>query len=89
MVFVDLTKAFDSVGRQGLWKILGKVGCPDKIINIIRSFHDGMVGRVIDEGTISDPFPVNNGTWQSWHLCCSASSFLQCFMTPSKTATKV
>jgi hypothetical protein len=28
MVFVDLTKAFDSVGREGLWKLLEKAGCP-------------------------------------------------------------
>ena len=46
MVFVDLTKAFDSVGRKGLWSLLAKVGCPEKAINIIRSFHDGMVGRI-------------------------------------------
>ena len=26
-VFVDLTKAFDTVSRDGLWKILAKVGC--------------------------------------------------------------
>ena len=62
--YIIITKAFDSVGRQDLWKILGKVGCPDMIINIIRSFHDGMVGRVIDKSTISDPFPVNNSRKQ-------------------------
>jgi len=27
MVFIDLTKAFDSVHREGLWKILKKIGC--------------------------------------------------------------
>nr|VZI25499.1 unnamed protein product [Spirometra erinaceieuropaei] len=26
--FVDLTKAFDTVNREGLWKILQKFGCP-------------------------------------------------------------
>lgn len=64
-VFVNLTKAFDSVGRQSLWKILGKVGNPSKIINIIRSFHDGIVDHVIDKGTISNPFPANSRTKQS------------------------
>ena len=29
MIFVDLTKAFDSVNRQGLWQVLRKIGCPD------------------------------------------------------------
>ena len=28
MTFVDLTKAFDTVSRDGLWKITAKFGCP-------------------------------------------------------------
>ncbi|BHF76026.1 hypothetical protein SprV_0501912400 [Sparganum proliferum] len=27
--FVDLTKAFDTVNREGLWKIMQKFGCPE------------------------------------------------------------
>ena len=64
MVFVDLTKAFDSVGREGLWKILKKAGCPPRITEIIRSFHEGMVGRVIGDSQVSEPFTVRNGTKQ-------------------------
>ena len=26
--FVDLTKAFDTVSRDGLWKIMPRLGCP-------------------------------------------------------------
>ena len=26
--FVDLTKAFDTISRNGLWKILARLGCP-------------------------------------------------------------
>ena len=29
-MFVDLTKAFDTVSPDGLWKIMVKFGCPDK-----------------------------------------------------------
>ena len=29
MVFVDLTKAFDSVNRLGLWQVLRKIGYPE------------------------------------------------------------
>lgn len=64
VVFVDLTKAFDSVSREGLWKILGKAGCPPKITKIIRSFHDNMYGRVLNDGVVSDPFQIRNGTKQ-------------------------
>ena len=28
-VFVDLTKAFDTGSRDGLWKLLYKIGCPE------------------------------------------------------------
>ena len=64
MVFIDLTKAFDSVGRDGLWKLLKKAGCPPKLIGIIRSFHEGMFGRVMHDGAMSEPFAISNGTKQ-------------------------
>ena len=32
VTFVDLTKAFDTVSREGLWKIMAKFGCPAKFI---------------------------------------------------------
>ena len=64
MVFIDLTKAFDSVNRQGLWLTLHKIGCPDKFINIIRSFHEGMKGQVIESRVLSDLFGISNGTKQ-------------------------
>ena len=37
-VFIDLTKAFESVNRQGLWQVLRKIGCPEKFVKIIQSF---------------------------------------------------
>jgi len=64
LVFIDLTKAFDSVNRQGLWLILHKIGCPDKFINIICSFHEGMKGQVIESGVLSYLFGISNCTRQ-------------------------
>ncbi|VDM04197.1 unnamed protein product [Schistocephalus solidus] len=29
LAFVDLTKAFDAVNRDGLWKVMQKFGCPE------------------------------------------------------------
>ena len=40
MTFVDLTKAFNTVSREGLWKIMAKFGCPAKFIAMVRQFHD-------------------------------------------------
>ena len=64
LIFIDLTKAFDTVDRPGLWAILSKIGCPDKFINIVRSFHDGMSARVRDGGSTSLLFMVTSGTKQ-------------------------
>ena len=64
LLFIDLTKAFDTVNRAALWAILSKLGCPPRFVQIIRSFHDGMFCRVIENGDASDPFPVSNGVKQ-------------------------
>lgn len=37
ILFVDQTKAFDTVSREGLWFILSKLGCPSKFVKIIKS----------------------------------------------------
>ena len=39
--FVDLTKAFVTVSRDGLWKILGRLGCPPKFLTTLRQLHEG------------------------------------------------
>eukprot|EP00745_Piridium_sociabile_P040226 TRINITY_DN767_c0_g1_i3.p1 TRINITY_DN767_c0_g1~~TRINITY_DN767_c0_g1_i3.p1 ORF type:complete len:1045 (-),score=247.16 TRINITY_DN767_c0_g1_i3:182-3316(-) len=76
VLFVDLTKAFDTVSREGLWVILSRLGCPPKFITIIRSFHDGMMARVIENGSMSDPFPVSNGVKQGCVLAPTLFSLL-------------
>ena len=60
MTFVDLTKAFDIVSRDGLWKIMAKFGCPPRYIAMVRQFHDGMQARVQNDGEYFEPFPVTN-----------------------------
>ena len=63
-VFIDLTKAFDTVNRMSLWKILGKLGCPDHFVSMIRYFHDGMEAWVNIGGDMAGPIPVENGVKQ-------------------------
>jgi len=64
LVFMDLTKAFVLVSRTGLWKLLARGGFPEKLVNIIRSFHDGMMTHVVDGGQESAAFSVENGVKQ-------------------------
>ena len=47
MVFMDLTKAFDSVNREALWQILERLGCSSKFVNLIKQLHEGMSARVM------------------------------------------
>ena len=76
MTFVDLTKAFDTVSREGLWIIMAKFGCPTKFIAMVRQFHDGMLARVQNDGEFSDPFSVTNGVKQGCVLAQSLFSMM-------------
>nr|VZI00951.1 unnamed protein product [Spirometra erinaceieuropaei] len=62
--FVDLTKAIDTVNREGLWKIMQKFGCPERFTQMVRQLHDGMIARVTDNGAVSEAFAVTNGVKQ-------------------------
>ena len=62
--FIDLTKAFDSVNREGLYIVLGKLGCPQKLLNLIRSLYTGMIATVAYENEESKAFAINNGVKQ-------------------------
>ena len=76
MTFVDITKAFFTVIREGLWKIMAKFGCPAKFIAMVRQFHDGMHARVQNDGEFSDPFPLTNGVKQGCVLASTLFSMM-------------
>lgn len=42
VAFIDLTKVFDLVSREGLLRILPKIGCLPKLQTLIESFHRHM-----------------------------------------------
>ena len=48
VAFIDFTKAFDLVSRDGLFKILPKIGCPPKLQSL----------------SFSEPFDIRNGVKQ-------------------------
>ena len=65
MCFIDLQKAYDSVDRELLWKVLARIGVPHTMIAVIRQFHDGMRARVrTDDGEYSEWFEVKQGLRQ-------------------------
>ena len=65
MCFVDLQKAYDSVDRELLWKVLARAGVPSVMIDVIHQFHDGMRARVrMDDWELSEWFEVTQGLRQ-------------------------
>ena len=64
LTFVDLAKAFDTVNRDLLWRVLARFGCPRKCLAMIRAFHEGMSAKVSVGGTLSDAFEVTVGVKQ-------------------------
>ena len=78
LLFIDLTKAFDTVNREGLWCILEKAGCPRHFVNIVRSFHDNMNATVREGSDKSSPFAVTSGTKQG---CIIAPTLFSIFFS--------
>ena len=65
MYFIDLQKAYDSVDRELLWVVLARFGVPEKMLTVIRQFHEGMRARVgTDDGEHSEWFDITQGLRQ-------------------------
>ena len=71
LAFLDLTKAFNLVSRDGLFKMLPLIGCPPKVLSIVRSFHNGMVSIVQFDGDVSTEFGVKSGVKQGCILAAT------------------
>ncbi|KAA3670290.1 uncharacterized protein DEA37_0004806, partial [Paragonimus westermani] len=81
-LFVDFTKAFDSVNREALWTVLGKFGCPGKFVNMVRLLHAGMKAKVQSCGSTSDDFDIVTGVKQG---CVLAPALFSLYLTAMVT----
>ena len=70
--FIDLEKAFGSVHRESLWRILRHYGIPSKIVNIIRMLYSDFKAKVICGPQLSENFSLKTGVKQG----CILSPFL-------------
>ena len=52
--YVDLPKAFNSVNRDALWRILGLRGVTPKLIDLTSELYSGTESAVSCSGSISD-----------------------------------
>ena len=62
--FVDFTKAFDSIQRETMWKILAYYGIPDRVINAIKCIYDNSSSCVRVGNELTKEFPVSTGVLQ-------------------------
>ena len=68
VLFIDSRKAYDSVPRQVLWKVLEKYGVPTKMLNVVKCFYEGMHAEVRVGSTVTEMFEVQNGLRQGCNL---------------------
>ena len=64
LVFVDFSKAFDSVDRSKMFEILRLYGIPDKIIEAIKVMYTGTSSTVLSTDGETLPFPILAGILQ-------------------------
>ena len=75
---MDLTKAFDTVRRDWLWKILARFGCPPKFLTILHQLHEGQQGQVKHNEFLSGSFPISNDVKQE---CVLAPTLFSIFFS--------
>lgn len=70
--FIDYEKAFDSVDRETMWKLMRHYGIPEKIISQTQNTYQGMSCKVLHAGQLSESFEVKTRVRQG----CLVSPFL-------------
>ena len=72
LCFIDFEKAFDSVHRDMLWKIMRSYGIPSKLIRIIKAMYNESECAVQTGSGLIEWFQVKSGVKQG----CNMSGFL-------------
>ena len=70
--FVDFQKAFDSIHRDTMWKIVRSYGVPDKILNVMKALYDENKCNIRVGQSTSKEFDIETGVKQG----CILSPFL-------------
>jgi hypothetical protein len=64
LCFIDLKAAYDTVNREGLWKILGEYGISKHLIELIEAMYQGTVAQVKMDNELSQEFKIKTGLRQ-------------------------
>ena len=61
---IDLTKVFDIVSRDSLFKFLAKIGCSPTLFSILKSFYGDMKRTAVYDGATWHLFDILSGVKQ-------------------------
>jgi len=87
ITFVDLQKAYDSIPRKALWRALEKLGVPNSVVNLVKSFHDGMKAQLSINGELlEEKIDVDNGLRQGCTMAPTLFNLYACLMMERWTA---
>ena len=64
LVFIDFRKAFDSIDRNKMFKILEAYGVPSLIVDAIKIMYINTSAVVLTPEGETDPFPIDTGVLQ-------------------------
>ena len=78
MVFVEFSKAFDTVVRTRPWQLLMNYGCPGKFTTMIEALHTGIMANVTAGGEVCESFNVTDGVNQG---CVLAPTLFSIFLS--------
>ena len=70
--FIDYQKAFDSIYRETLWRIMGSYGILPKLVRMVQAMYKGGKCAVIDGGGKTNWFDIKSGVREG----CVMSGFL-------------
>lgn len=63
-IFIDFQKAFDSVDRDVIWRLMQHYGFPSKFVTIIQQLYEDATCQVIHDRKLTEPFTMQIGIHQ-------------------------
>lgn len=64
MAFIDLAKAYDTINRAALWRVLRVFGVAPKLVALLQDLHTGTFAAVRLDGQLGPAFEVTSGVRQ-------------------------
>ena len=70
IVALDQEKAYDKIAHDYLWRVLGRFGIPESLVNTIKALYQSAETRVMLNGHLSSKFKVIRGVRQGDPMSC-------------------